>query len=172
MIPTRESGITVSPFDGNEATMLTVAALHLELRHWQVRNGQAKFTRGIEDSQPDLTNLGPNYIEPGGNFFIATDNVDSSIVGFVGIKNEGEIDGDKQARLKRLAVMPDHQCRGIGSLLVGTAVDWAAGAGFRAIRLETGYFEKARRLYEKFGFVVVDTDPVNEDFLMELQIPR
>lgn len=161
---TTSGEVTVSPFAGDENTMATIAALHLQLRHWQIDQGQAKFLRGILDSQPDLTTIDKSYIKPGGNFFVARSS--NEIVGFVGMRKES----DEEARLKRLAVMPNHQRRGIGSLLVGATVEWATRVGFQKITLATGLYENAKPLYENFGFVVVEVDQDHEDYLMELDL--
>ncbi|MES2971468.1 MAG: GNAT family N-acetyltransferase [Patescibacteria group bacterium] len=163
------SEVIISPFDGDQATADTIAALHLDLRFWQREHGQNQFRTNIRESQADLTNIGSYYVEPGGNFFIARDASDNVITGFVGLKRAQETE-EMEAVLKRLAVLPKYHRRGIGTLLVGALVEWAAESGFRKISLSTGEGENARSLYEKFGFVVVGFDEEHQDHLMELEL--
>ncbi len=153
----------VTQFDGNEQLSRKIASLHLGVREWQVQQGQARFTKGILSSQEDLKELQKKYIDQGGNFFVAKDGR-GNIVGFLAIRN----DGDGLGAVKRVAVLPGHQRKGIASKLLQAAIDWSTGQGYSKLKLSTGFNEKGKPLYEKFGFKVVGRDTTNEDYLMEL----
>jgi|GEM_PF-7071947 len=155
----------VTPFDGNREAMASIAGLHLQLRYWQREHGQSQFPGRIRDSQADLSSIDTHYIEPGGNFFVATSISDTvTVAGFIGLRKEDE----QRARLQRLAVMPEYHRRGIGTLLVGAAVDWAIQAGFQRLVLSTGKDEHGRSIYERCGFVANGYDETYEHHDMEL----
>jgi ribosomal protein S18 acetylase RimI-like enzyme len=60
------------------------------------------------------------------------------------------------ARLRDLVVAPDHQRRGIGSLMLKAAEDVAHERGARVLRAETGVENNASQaLYGRHGFNVV-----------------
>lgn len=155
----------ISEFLESEDSAMDIARLHLGIRQWQVQQGQAKFTKGIMSSQEDLKNLQTNYIEKGGNFFIAKDS-NGEVLGFLGVRNDGEGTGT----IKRVAVMPKNQGRGIGSSLLKAGMEWSRRNGYRKLSLSTGINETAKPLYEKFGFKVVGRDLENEDYLMEIAL--
>ncbi len=142
-----------------------IAKKHLEIREWQVKEGQARFTKGINSSQKDLKNLNKNYLNNDGNFFLAFSSI-NELVGFAGIK---KVDA-KTALLKRVAVSPESQRKGVASLLLSRALSWAKQKGYKTIKLSTGLQEKGKPLYEKFGFIVTGIDLLNNDYLMELDL--
>jgi GNAT superfamily N-acetyltransferase len=163
------SDISIESFRGTRETMTTIAILHLQVRRWQIAQGYARFVNSLYNSQADLNDIDNYYIKPGGNFWVArvTDG-DVGIIGFVGLKREQE---DK-ARLKRLAVLPTFQGRGVGTRLVQSAIDYASSSGIQEIHLATGRQETARPLYDKLGFVEVGVDEPNNDYLMMLEVPE
>ena len=142
---------------------LQIVQLHLALRHWQQQRGENDF-HAIADSQDDLSDITANYLNDGGQFFIAQEGHLNSIVGFVGLKKIA----DRSGSLKRLAVMPEYQGRGIGYSLVGELTSWAMVQGYQTIRLATGSNERAQGIYKKHGFKVVGVDESRGDSLMEL----
>lgn len=53
-----------------------------------------------------------------------------------------------------MLVAPEWRGRGVGTALLGTGVDWAAGAGAHKVALQVwAHNEAALALYRKFGFV-------------------
>lgn len=138
-----------------------IARLHLAVRQWQVEHEGNVFS-DIYNSQTDLCTIESYYIEPGGNFFVAHDQITSQIVGFVAIKNEG----DGVGVVKRMAVVPEYHRRGIATALVGTAVGWARLNGFTNLALTTGMRENAKSIYERFGFREIGRIIRNKDFVM------
>lgn len=145
-----------------------IAAAHLAVRRQQEQDGTNRFS-DIYDSQADLTDLAAYYITGGGNFFVATDS-DGALQGFVGLRH----DGDGHATLKRLAVLPDFEGRGIGTTLVQALINWATQHDFRSISLQTGGDEQAReRIYLKLGFKDVGRLPrvdKTDEYLMKLDL--
>ena len=67
----------------------------------------------------------------------------------------------RQSRLgvvSMLAVDPDHQDRGIGTALTGTATEWLRESGMRVAMVETGGdpgHAAGRRAYEKAGYTLM-----------------
>lgn len=141
-----------------------IAKLHLAIRRWQEKIGQITFSNILE-SQIDLNKLEEYYIAPGGNFFVA-ENIDGAIIGFVALHN----DGNGKGTIKRLAVLPDYHRRGIARALVSETVNWAKQNGFLKISLHTNIGEKARPIYEQFGFKVVGFVDEHEDWTMEANL--
>lgn len=154
-ITTYSSGVD----DPNE-----IATKHLAIRQWQVDTSQNWFF-DINDSQNDLKNLEQYYLDSGGNFFIAKDTA-GQIVGFLGLKNEGNGLGI----FKRLAVVPQHQRQGIARSLVAEGIKWAGKSGFTKLSLRTGIMENARPLYEEFGFKAIGFNEDRKDISMEKQL--
>ena len=81
--------------------------------------------------------------------------VDGEIVGSLNCHG-GKRQGNHHAAILGMSVARDWRGRGIGTLLMARAIDWARGSGV-VRRIELQVFERnahARHLYEKFGFVV------------------
>lgn len=154
----------IEPFQPGKDTPADIALIHLSVRNWQEKVGQNTFSNILE-SQADLNKIERYYIDPGGNFFVAR-NPQKKILGFIGLRN----DGNGKGVIKRLSVRPDYQRQGIGKALVGNALDWARQNGFTKISLHTNIGEKARSIYEKFGFKVVGFVEEHEDWTMELNL--
>jgi GNAT superfamily N-acetyltransferase len=97
----------------------------------------------------DLAASGERYGAPRGGFWVA--DLDGDVLGTVAIRPK---EGDT-CELKRLYVRADARRIGLGQLLYAHAEAFARGAGYQAIWLDSSRrFEKARRLYERNGFVL------------------
>ena len=153
----------VVPFDGEVHSADEILEKHLSVRQWQLDNQNNVFSNFYE-SKKDLGALEDWYIKDGGNFFVAEDPTTGQVIGFVGVRNEG----DGAGRIKRMAVLPEYHRRGIGTELVGAAVSWARQNGFRSVVLTTGIHENAKPIYEGFGFKEVGPVARNQDYMMEL----
>ena len=143
-----------------------VADLHLEIRRWQEATGQNQFA-DIYDSQPDLRDALGYYVTPGGNFWFAT-TITGELAGFVGLKNEGDGIGS----VKRLAVSPCYQGRGVGYRLIAELMEWAQRAAFCELYLATGVDEIAKGIYTRHGFVAIEFDEQHRDHLMGCTLRR
>ena len=80
----------------------------------------------------------------------------ASTVGFVAV----EFDHPERSmgEISMLAVDPDHQGRGIGTVLTGFALDRLKDAGMKVAMVETGGdpgHAPARRVYEKAGYTLL-----------------
>jgi GNAT superfamily N-acetyltransferase len=87
-----------------------------------------------------------------------TARTDGDIRGAIAI--DGEAPGTEWAHLRWFIVDEPCQCRGIGGLLLDTAMAFCLERGHRRVYLWT--FEglwRARRLYESRGFELVETHP-------------
>lgn len=79
----------------------------------------------------------------------------AAVVGFVaaGLDDERGI-----GEIQMLAVDPDHQRRGVGTVLADCATDWLVSCGMEVAMVETGgdaAHAPARRLYERAGYTSV-----------------
>ncbi len=63
--------------------------------------------------------------------------------------------GEREIRLIDVALLPEHQSRGIGTSLIRGVQDRAAGAGLPVV-LHVGKFNRAVRLYDRLGFAVTE----------------
>lgn len=158
--------IIIEPFDGSQTVADDIAAHHLAVRFQQREDGESDFHGKIHSSQADLKGMSANYVEPGGNFFIARDAETDEIAGFIGLKKVGEAEG----QIKRMAVLPAYRRRRIGTCLAETAVAWAVEAGFKKLRVATGEKEKAIHIYKAVGFSVIGRDDVRNDYLMAMDL--
>jgi ribosomal protein S18 acetylase RimI-like enzyme len=67
-----------------------------------------------------------------------------------------------------IAVVPDHRGRGIGAALLAAVADLARAEGFHALSLSVSPENPAVRLYERSGFVRVDSR--DEHWTMRLDL--
>lgn len=73
-------------------------------------------------------------------------------MGFVAVKLHQD---SGMGEIYMVAVDPDHQRKGIGSTLMGCAMDWMRESGMAVAMVETGAdpgHAPARRVYERMGF--------------------
>jgi GNAT superfamily N-acetyltransferase len=83
--------------------------------------------------------------------------VDGERVGCVFLVDGGE---PGLAKLRILLVHPRGRGHGLGRRLVGTCLDFARSAGYDRITLWTNdVLTSARRIYQGFGFELVDQEP-------------
>ena len=154
-------------------TPARVAAAHLALRQWQVEQAQSSFP-DIHSSQAELLALPGSYTAEGGNFLLARGG-EGELLGMVGLRALGGGEGV----VKRLAVLPEYQRRGVGEALVCGLLEWAEQQGsFSLLSLKTGRREHALPLSQRLGFRLVSPFPHQPgwvegiDWSMELRLPR
>lgn len=79
--------------------------------------------------------------------------------------------GEDHLRLVRLALLPEWQGRGIGSAVLRLVIQRAAALSV-PVRLRVMINNPARRLYERFGFTVYQTDATHDYMVRPAQAPR
>jgi ribosomal protein S18 acetylase RimI-like enzyme len=95
----------------------------------------------------ELAGLEQVYGPPSGCMILALDGDD--VVGCVGLRALG----DGYCEMKRMFVLPGHQGKGIGSLLLTRFMEMADALGYRYVRLDTiPRLQEALRLYRRAGF--------------------
>ena len=145
-----------------------------ELNEVALRQVDAYAEDAVEEGMDeDLEDIEANYVEAGGDFFVAetvddgdasTDSTtDRRIVGMGALEPVGAgtfqadrivHDGDgPAAEITRMRVAPDHQRRGIGTRLVERLEERARELGYEVLVLDTTARQTgAQRLYESFGY--------------------
>ncbi|MFH0731877.1 MAG: GNAT family N-acetyltransferase [Candidatus Omnitrophota bacterium] len=100
----------------------------------------------------DLDSIDQAYGSVTEKFLVAKE--DSSVIGTVGIKE----DTKSNALLRRLFVHPSHRERGIGSMLVDTALDFCKLSGYKYVNFRATSKMKAAidLLCKKKGFIEKD----------------
>lgn len=137
--------ITISQFEDRYTQDVTDLVLHFQ-------NDGTRPPVSIDD-QPDLLNITREYIEKGGNFWIAKDK--EKLVGSIGIMPYG----NGIAVLKKFFVYENYQGKPYhtGRKLYGELLDFAEAKGYHTILLDTPRnTERAHVFYEKAGFRKVE----------------
>ena len=120
-------------------------AAHLLIREYVEALGGACC--GLQEFQPDLTELPGPYGPPSGALLLAMDGNEPA--GCVGLR----MFEPATAEMKRLYVRPSYRGRGIGRELVRNVLESAGELGYYRIRLDTvPTMESAISLYHLFGF--------------------
>lgn len=97
----------------------------------------------------DLDDISVNYLEEGGIFYVAS--TDGKIVGTCAVKKRSV----EKCEIKRLYVHKDFRRMGIGSVLLGKALEFAS-EHYKTVTLKTNTsLGPAISLYLKTGFYVV-----------------
>jgi len=114
--------------------------------------------------QPDILDIHSNYINDGGNFWIAL-NDNGEVVGSIGLQRKTK----GVAVLKKFFVYKDYRGKefGTGKKLYEALLDFAKKQGFSKIILDTP--SKATRshgFYKKVGFKEIDKEdlPIKYDY--------
>ena len=114
----------------------------------------------------EVASLPGRYALPGGRLLIALH--DNELAGCVAMRPLA----DGVCEMKRLYVRPSHRGHGIGRALVAGILHEAAGAGYRAMRLDTlPTMTEAQTLYLAVGFAPIPPyydNPIPGAVFMEL----
>lgn len=113
------------------------------------------------DDQPDLLNIAGEYIEKGGNFWIAKEN--EKLIGSIGIMSYNT----EIAILKKFFVYENYQGEPyhIGRRLYNELLAFAKKKTFKTILLDTPRnTERAHKFYEKAGFQKVKEEDLPIQF--------
>lgn len=145
--------ITISQFEDKYTQDVINIVLHF----------QNDGTRPIVsvDDQPDLLNIVGEYIDRGGNFWIAKD--DEKLVGSIGIMPYST----EIAILKKFFVYENYQGKPyhIGRKLYNELLTFAKKRAYKEILLDTPHnTERAHKFYEKAGFQKVNEEDLPIQF--------
>lgn len=128
-----------------------------------VQNVEYEVGISVEE-QPDILDIYSNYINDGGNFWIAL-NDNGEVVGSIGLQRKT----NEVAVLKKFFVYKDYRGNelGTGKKLYEALLDFAKKQGFSKIILDTP--SKATRshgFYKKVGFKEIDKEdlPTKYDY--------
>lgn len=133
--------ITINQFENQDTQDVITLVLHFQ-------NDGTRPLVTIED-QPDLLHITEEYIEKGGNFWVAKD--EEQVIGSIGFMPYNA----KIAILKKFFVSENYQGEPyhIGKKLYQELLDFAKEKGYETILLDTPYnTDRAHRFYDKAGF--------------------
>jgi len=122
------------------------------------------FNLAITQKDNDIINIKTVYGN-GGEFWLIEQ--DKKIIGTIGIKNIDYPIGE----LKRFYILPEHQGKGYGKILLNTLIDFAQANKYKKIRLDTtSKSSVAISLFEKYKFKYIDkyNDDEYAEYFMEL----
>lgn len=118
----------------------------------------------------DLKDIEQSYFARGGMFFVLEDR-DDSIIGAYGlypIENQ-------TCELRKMYLHKSHRGKGLGRLLLDSALAEARKSGFKRMTLETAsVLREAIALYESYGFAEYEPDHMaarcDQAYVLELTI--
>jgi GNAT superfamily N-acetyltransferase len=128
-----------------EAAVLLATRLEIGVAHWRDADAVRRAITGwIEAS---LAKAAAEDRE----VFVA--HVGGDVVGLVTVAERLHFTGEIDAYVGELVVKATHERRGVGTLLMGVAEEWARRRGLRCITLETGAANGiARAFYARCGY--------------------
>ncbi len=85
-------------------------------------------------------------------------------IGCVGLEVYGEI-----ALLRSMAMAPEHQGKGLGTMLIETIVKYAKGRNIKTLYLLT---ETAEDFFHRIGFRIVEREQVPEDVKESIEFTK
>lgn len=105
----------------------------------------------------DIANIDDYYIETGGNFRLAIDVRNNTVVGTIALENRDEV-----GILKRFYVNKDYQNLNIGKRLYNVFENYTvSNTNIKVLYLACGkVLDKAHRFYEKNGWTMIDELPI------------
>ena len=128
--------------------------------------------------QPDILDIQLNYINEGGNFWVAL-NDNGEVVGSIGLQKKT----NEVAVLKKFFVYKNYHGKeiGIGTGLYEALLDFAKKQGFSKIILDTpSKATRSHSFYKKVGFKKIDKEdlpiqydyPDRNSFIFELDLSK
>ena len=95
----------------------------------------------------DLHDIETVYCDDGGEFLVGTEN--DLIIAMGALKRLS----DTRAEITRMRVHPDHQCRGLGQVILTALEATTRRLGYKVLHLQTTTKQKAAQgLYKKNGY--------------------
>lgn len=123
-----------------------------------------------EATDADLDDIERSYFARGGAFFVLEDR-DGSIIGAYGLY---PLD-NQMCELRKMYLQKSHRGKGLGKLLLDSALAEARELGFTKVTLETAsVLKEAIALYKSYGFVEYTPDHMSsrcdQAYVLELTI--
>lgn len=145
------------------ADHVTAVTLFTEgMRSYAGHQGEGNLRYIQWSLETDLADIHGTYITPGGNFWIAslesettTEGKGEEVIGMIAYQPKAEGDGE----LRRLSVKSAYRRFGIGKILVRYLEQWAHAHGFKTVSLNTGtVMHDACLFYKKIGYTLTKTE--------------
>jgi GNAT superfamily N-acetyltransferase len=106
----------------------------------------------------DIYAIEETYLKNGGEFLIG--ECDGQIVAMGALKRTSP----ERAEIKRMRVLPEHQRRGYGQLILDELEIRARALGYQTLHLDTSTLQvAAQKLYEKNGYQEVGRDTYQQE---------
>ncbi|TDE18733.1 GNAT family N-acetyltransferase [Dyadobacter psychrotolerans] len=113
------------------------------------------FTLSFQSFDNELTILPVMYGPPTGALLLVED--DALYVGAVGLR---QIENAETCEVKRMYIRPEYQGKGVGKMLMQSAINEAKAINYKTVKLDTlAKMTPAVGLYKSFGFL--ETKPYN-----------
>jgi ribosomal protein S18 acetylase RimI-like enzyme len=153
----------------NDVWMDTLSDIPVSVRTWcpsDAATCKALYQRGKvaeNDTGGDIDDIASAYLATAGNHFWVAETIDVEVVGMIGVQQPEVGIG----QIRRLRVAEAWRRRGIGSLLMETALRFCQERQYLKVKLDTFMDEEAAvRLFEKFRFLHDRTKTLGEKQLM------
>lgn len=109
---------------------------------------------GFSIEDPEVDSMSQAYAAEDSVYLVA--EVGGRLVGGSGIGRLADADGEV-CELRKMYLLPEARGLGVGKRLLEASLNAARERGYRTCYLETlGHMDRARRLYESFGFRPLD----------------
>jgi mycothiol synthase len=150
-VPPLPPGLTLAPYTADRDEAIRQAHRQAFADHWgatppDAQRWSQRYT-GVETFRPDLSRV-----------VLDGDEVAAYLLTYFW-EADAAATGVREATVGRLGVRPAYRRRGLGGLLLATALESYRAAGYArsVLTVDTGNVTGALRLYERAGYAVTDT---------------
>ena len=153
-------------------TIQNIAAITWAATYHFLSEGQLSYMMEMMYSNESLQ----KQMQEGHQFYLAceTNQEEISVLGFTSVCDEKK---EGIFKLHKLYVLPTAQKKGIGKLLIETAVEYCKQNVAKQLQLQVNRFNDAKFFYEKMGFAILYEADFNigngyfmNDYVMGLEI--
>lgn len=146
------SEVTIVPFEERYTQEVVKLILPIQREEFHI-------AISIED-QPDLLRIREEYIETGGNFWVALS--EGKVVGTIALV---KLENHCGAIKKMFAAKDFRGEKQVGKKLLDTLVDYCEGQGYERLYLGTvDVLKAAQKFYKKNGFQQIDKSEMPKDY--------
>ena len=155
--------IEIKPIEPQQVSEAKLMMLGVADRIYQWGKPIDELVRYFDDGGDldDLRDVQAHYFARRGTFLVALD--EGRVIGTGAIR----VIDEKTCELKRMWLLEAYHGEGIGYRVIQQLLEFARGAGYEKIRLETGLRQqRAIKFYQRVGFQIISMPADAEDDLM------